>query len=121
MEKALSGALDQQRDGDVAGRDDRVIGGARRAEAVELRLDNTARRRRIGDERHCAAPGAEAGKCVESGGERGGAVVNDAPDIAKDDVITPGEFGEACDQSRQKGPSLLSCAAVPPQAEPAPC
>ncbi len=54
-EQVLARALEEQGDGDVAGGDDRVIGGARDQKPVELRRDDPAGIGRIGDEHDLAA------------------------------------------------------------------
>ena len=93
----LPDALLDGEPGQVAGGDDGVIGRARHAETVELRSHRSAGARRVGDEDHLPALGAEAGQRVACRLIGFDAVMQHAPDIAEDEIVAFGERLQALD------------------------
>jgi hypothetical protein len=87
-------ALDQQAACEVAGGDEVIVSIGRDGEACELFADRTVRARRVREQQH-GALFAIAAQRVDDAGERFAPVVNDAPDVADDNVIARGEFVQA--------------------------
>ena len=90
-------ALGDEADRDVAGGDDRVEGVRRHAQADNLLADRRVRPRRVAHEHHRAAALAEGDQRVGSRAEGLCAVVQHAPDVAEDDVVTVGDGAEPVD------------------------
>jgi hypothetical protein len=93
----LSDALGDQRYRDVAGGHDRVERVGRDPEFHDLLANRPARARGVGDENDGAATPPERHERVGGGPERFPAIVEHAPDVAKDRVVAIGDFAEARD------------------------
>ena len=65
------------------------------AESVELRPDRRVGPRGVGDQHDSAAPLAEPRQCLGRAGKGALPIVQDAPDVAEDDVVTVGDLGQA--------------------------
>ena len=81
--------------GDIAGRQDVVIGIARHAHALEHRQHAALAAGRVGEEQHDAAGGAIAHQGIDGGGMGGDAVVHHAPDVAEQRPVGGSKLGEA--------------------------
>jgi hypothetical protein len=81
-EQARPRAIDEQGNGDVAGRDNRIIGLARNPQPVELGHHNPAWIGRIGHEHDLSAFRAKPAQRLGGFLERRQPIVEDAPDVA---------------------------------------
>ena len=73
----------------------------RHLELVEQAHHHAGRTRRIGDQEHGAAAGAEPGERVAGMREGAHAVVHDAPHVGQHDVVVARERSEILDEGRQ--------------------
>jgi hypothetical protein len=73
--------------GDVAGGEHRVVGVLRHAEAAKLLADRPGRARGVGDEHHRASLGPKIPQRLYGLRKGGDAVVEHAPDIAKERIV----------------------------------
>jgi hypothetical protein len=99
MKQAPAGALDEQGNGDVAGRDDRIIGFARNAKPGELRRHDPAGVGRVRHQHDRAAACPEAAKRLGGFLEGHESIVDDAPDVAQNDFVSAREIGQSAHQA----------------------
>jgi len=86
-----------QSDGHVARRDDRVERFRRNPKPQNLPVDGRRRPWSIGDQNHRPAAPPERPQRFRRGRKRGHAVVEDAPDIAKNRIIASGDLAKTSD------------------------
>ncbi len=85
--------------GEIARRDDGVVGGIGDAELAQLSLHRVRRPWRIGDHDHGAALVAKGLQCGAGVRKRDEAVMDHAPDIAEHDIDVAREFVQMVDES----------------------
>ena len=73
----------------------------RHIQIIEKRDDPPARTRRVGDEDDAAALLAKSPQGIGGFFVLDDAIVNDAPDIAEDDIVIGGKFAQAADETRR--------------------
>ena len=94
MVDRLARALGYIGQGHIARGDHLVEDIARHAQALELVENRRAGTGRIGDQDHGATARPEALQGVAGGAIARLPIVDDAPDVAEDDIVAIGEFGE---------------------------
>ena len=109
VKQAGAGALDEQGNRDVAGRDNRIIGFSRYAKPGELRRHDPTWIGRVRHEHDLAAARPEAAKRLGGSLEGHESIVDDAPDVAQNDVVSAREIGQSAHQASHAIVLLEDC------------
>jgi hypothetical protein len=106
VKNALAAAGHDGRTGDISRGDDAIEHGVRHGQLIQKAQHDFGGARRIGDQDHGSAALAEARERLDRLRKGRYAVVDDAPDIRQDNIVTRRERGKAVGERDHDKPGL---------------